>query len=193
MRRSILLATGMLLGLAARPSAAAPSPAPAKPKPRLLACGSAAKWARLPSGAPAISAVKAQAPVRIQLLPGPVLSGGRQAVRIVVIPLVEADGMRIEVDAADGLAVAAGLETWSAAAHAGRAVSQALVVQTRGPGERSLLVSVTLQHGDQEEQAVAAYAMSPAASSPAGSRPTGARRVRRPDGRYVLEVPGEAP
>jgi hypothetical protein len=135
---------------------------------------------------------KAGAPIRIQLVTGPSYPGGRQKVWVVVTPMADAERLEVEVDASRGLVVAGGPAAWTGVAMTGRPTRQALLLEVRGPGERRLVVTAALRSADEEERAaVALYAVAPGPRLSLEQAYPGARKVKRPDGKSVLELPGE--
>lgn len=143
---------------------------------------------------------KPAAPVTIRLVPGPV-RGNRQAARLLVTPLADGERLDIVVTAVEGLAVVNGNGRWSIPVRRGAAfATDLLLTAVSDPsrrGEQRLIVTATLvSPGDQEENpsqsAVAAWAARPRQVSLLEAHP-GSRRVKGPNGRRILEIPGEAP
>jgi hypothetical protein len=143
---------------------------------------------------------KPEAPVTIRLVPGPV-RGNRQAARLLVTPLADGERLDIVVTAVEGLAVVNGNGRWSTPVRRGAAFATDLFLTAAadpsGRGEQRLIVTATLVFpGDQAENpsqtAVASWAARPRQVSLLEAHP-GSRRVKGPNGRRILEIPGDAP
>jgi hypothetical protein len=189
------IAAGLLLALLLAGSRWAPG-RPAPPAP----AGIASQLARVNGGSHTPGA-----PFQVRLTAGAVMAPGRQRVRLEVTPLADAERLEVEVEASDGLAVAAGKTRWEAPARKGETLSGELVLQRVAPrlppgsdlrrplDEQRLMVTVSLVRGEDERQGgVALWCVNRKRLRPEEAHP-GSRRVRGRGGRGVIEIPGEAP
>lgn len=142
------------------------------------------------------ASTKVTAPVDVQIVPLPDPGPGRRRVRIVARPEVDAPSLTIGVSAESGLALAdPGAATWTGPARAGEEVAREVDLAVTGDGELRLVVSATLEHGDDFSQTgMHVFAFNPGPES--GGALTKSLRAAAPTdpgGRVILEIPARRP
>lgn len=142
------------------------------------------------------ASTKVTAPVDVRIVPLPDPASGRRRVRIVARPDVDAASLTIGVSAESGLALAAPAQgTWTVPARAGEEVAREVDLAVSGPGELRLVVTATIEHGEDFTQTgIHVFAFEPSAASDAAlARSVLPAAPTDPGGRVILEVPARRP
>jgi len=159
-----------------------------------LSLGVVSRMVRITPARP--KAGKPTAPVKIELVAGPV-QGQSQRARLVVTPTVDAARLDLDIQTMEGLTLTGGRAHWQGPARRLQRVFQDVRLSAGGPeaqsGRQRLIVTATLTYpGDQEanppQSAVAAWSARSRAVSLQEAHP-GARKVQGRGGKSVIEIP----